>query len=77
MIWLYLSICSGLAPGFNVICPRSSLASMIRLQPLEETNIEHGRHLEYVFVVVVAQNAEGWNSFLNVGLSEVVRSEKK
>ncbi len=43
---IYLSICSGEAPCFRVICRSPSLARIHRLQFLGRTNIVHCRHLE-------------------------------
>lgn len=45
---IYLSICSGDAPCFKVICRDSSLARMTRLQLRGGTNVVHGRHLQNV-----------------------------
>lgn len=43
---MYLSICSGEAPCFKVICRGQSLAKVGRLQTSGGTNVVHCRHLE-------------------------------
>lgn len=43
---MYLSMCSGLAPCFKVICRGQSSARVRKLHIFGVTNAEHCRHLE-------------------------------